>query len=119
MRKCKNKRCENIIEKPSKKIFCSERCRKQNYRIPKVKSCARTSCLNTFEVNASRQKFCSVECRKVGVEKSQEKMYIASLQNKFDHDYNYVFSNRFQDWIYSPQRVRENRRREKKKIIQK
>lgn len=115
MRKCKNARCENIIEKPSKKIFCSDRCRRQNYRIPKIKSCARNSCLNTFEVTAGRQKFCSIKCRKMGIEKSQEKMHIDKLENKFDHDYNYVFSSRFQDWICSPQRVRENRRREKNK----
>ena len=41
-------------------------------------------------------------------------MYWANLENKFDHDYDYVFSSRLLDWIYSTQRVR-NRRMEKKK----
>ena len=54
MRKCKNTRCENIIKKPSKKIFCSDKCRRQNYRIPKVINCARPNCLNTFEVTATQ-----------------------------------------------------------------
>ena len=119
MRKCKNTRCENIIKKPSKKIFCSDKCRRQNYRIPKVINCARPNCLNTFEVTASRHKFCSAECRKKGVEKSQEKMSVHGLQNKFDHDYNFIFSSRYQDWISSPQRARENRRRKKKELAKK
>ena len=69
--------------------------------------------------NASRHKFCSAECRKKGVEKSQEKMSVHGLQNKFDHDYNFIFSSRYQDWISSPQRARENRRRKKKELAKK
>ena len=92
MRKCKNLLCEKSIDKPSKKIFCSVPCRREYHRVHKEKTCARSSCENTFTVTNSRRKFCSVECRKKGVEISGEVIYVPPVQNKYNHDYSFVFS---------------------------
>ena len=65
-------------------------------------------------MNTSRQKFCSIECRKVGVEKSQEKMYFQGLQNKFDHDYNYIFQSIPKLDLFTPKGKRKSEEEENK-----
>ena len=111
MRKCKNPLCEKSIDKPSKKIFCSVPCRRKYHRVHKEKTCVRFSCENTFTVTNSRRKFCSVECRKKGVEISGEVIFVPPVQNKYNHDYSFVFSSDFEDWICSPKRAWELRRK--------
>jgi hypothetical protein len=64
-------------------------------------------------VTNSRRKFCSVECRKKGVEISGEVIYVPPVQNKYNHDYSFVFSSKFADWICSPKRAWELRRKQR------
>jgi len=48
------------------------------------------------------------------VEKSEEQQSIPGVQNRFNHDYHFIFSNQIKDWMYSPRRAREERRQKKK-----
>jgi hypothetical protein len=114
MRKCKYKKCENTIDSTKRKEFCSKRCWTLHTRVIKTRKCARQTCENTFKVLNGAKQYCSIECRKKGVEKSEEQRSIPGVQNRFNHDYHFIFSNQIKDWMYSPRRAREERRQKKK-----
>ena len=114
MRKCKYSKCENPLDSNKRKEYCSKRCWRLNNRVIKTKKCSRKSCENTFKVYNGAKQYCSLECRKKGTEKSEEQQATPPIRNQYNHDYNFIFSNRLQDWIYSPKRTYEDRRKKKR-----
>jgi len=121
MRICKNEECQNVLERGSNNQFCSVKCRKAYHYVPIIKACDLSTCNNYFEANNGNTRYCSKECRdtkEVVVEEEKSELKISqnsTVQDKYNHDYGFVFSSRMEDWLVSLSRTRSMRRRAREK----